>query len=127
MIKPRTLDAATTAATLWLLGLLLALSPRAAHGQSRTWTSASDPSKQFEGELVTSEAGRITVRRTDGTQLTFALDVLSQKDQDYVSEQQASLPTGTENTVYQELSSNLVRGSISPRSEYYIIYAAASF
>lgn len=105
----------------------LVLVPLIAGAQSRTWTSASDPARQFEGELVAAEGDQVTVRRADGTELTFALDVLSGDDREYVDAQRAKLPASSENKVYQELSSNLARGTISPRAEYYILYAAASF
>lgn len=106
---------------------LLAATPLAAATQSRTWTSASDPSRQFEAELVAASEDQVTVRRGDGTEVTFALDVVSQDDQAYVREHREDLPATAENKVYQELSSNMARGTVSARAEYYILYAAASF
>ncbi len=109
------------------LPLLLAAAPPVAHAESRTWTSASDPTRQFEGQLVAASDDKVTVRRADGQDVTFSLDVLSEQDRAYVEDHRGDLPAPAENKVYQELSSNMARGTVSAGAEYYILYAAASF
>jgi len=107
------------------LAITLAQSP--VQAEIRTWTSANDPTKQFEGELVAASGEKITVLRADGSELTFLLGFVSGEDQAYVKEHAANLAPPVENLVYKELSSNTSRGTISSGAHYYILYAAASF
>ncbi|MEM7699813.1 MAG: hypothetical protein AAF236_15570 [Verrucomicrobiota bacterium] len=75
--------------TIGFLILSLALSVSA---ESRTWTSA-DGSKTFEGELrsYNPDSKQVEVI-TGGRRLTFSADVLSEADQTYLAEQEASKP-----------------------------------
>jgi len=109
-----------------ILALVLG-SATVAFGEMRTWTSASDASKQFQAELVAADANQITVVREDGHEMTFPLTVISPADQKFVAENSADLKPLAENKVHQELSSVLGKGSVSASAQYYILYTAASF
>jgi outer membrane protein assembly factor BamB len=65
--------------TLTLLAFLCLLHSAAA----RTWTSA-DAARTFEAELTGFKDGKVTVRRSDGKILKFAIDLLSEADQKFV-------------------------------------------
>ena len=52
---------------------------------ARTWTSA-DGQNTFEGDLVSSTATEVTVKRSNKN-ITFTLDKLSEADQAYVREE----------------------------------------
>lgn len=64
-----------TAAILSFLGFALTC-----HAEIRTWTDASGQHK-IEAELVGVQAGKVTLKRADGTVLTLALNQLSAPDQ----------------------------------------------
>ena len=59
-------------------------------GEPRTWTSAADASKTFEAEFVSESAGKVTVRKSNGQQMTFTLDKLSEADQAWIAETKAA-------------------------------------
>lgn len=62
-------------ATVSFLGLALAC-----HAEIRTWTDASGQHK-IEAELVGVQAGKVTLKRADGTTITLGLNQLSAPDQ----------------------------------------------
>ena len=113
--------------TITLIALGLAASASFSFAELRTWTSASDASKQFKAELIAASDTQITVRREDGQEMTFPLSVVTKADQDFVAAARPNLAPIAENKVHKELSSSMGRGTVSSGAEYYIIYAAASF
>lgn len=64
-----------TAAILSFLGLALVC-----HAEIRTWTDASGQHK-IEAELVGVQAGKVTLKRADGTVITLTVNQLSAADQ----------------------------------------------
>lgn len=70
--------------TLPLLCFLCLLHPAAA----RTWTSA-DGARTFEADLTAFEGGKVTVKRSDGKVMKFAIGLLSEADQEFVRNAQA--------------------------------------
>ena len=76
--------------TIPITALLLALAT-GAFAESRTWTSADDASKTFEGELVSFAKGSVTIKRKDGKPLTVPDTKLSQADRDFVAAEQEKL------------------------------------
>lgn len=79
-----------TMKTIPLTALLLAMATGAL-AEIRTWTSADDASKTFEGELVSAAKGSITIKRKDGKSLTVPEIKLSQADRDFVAAGQEKL------------------------------------
>jgi len=69
------------------LATFLACGAIIAVAQARTWTNASDPSKTFEGELVSYDeaAGNVTVKMK-GREMTFKQELLSEVDIAYAKE-----------------------------------------
>jgi hypothetical protein len=69
------------------LATFLACGVFIAVAQARTWTNASDPSKTFEGELVSYDeaAGNVTVKMK-GREMTFKQELLSEADIAYAKE-----------------------------------------
>lgn len=76
--------------TIPITALLLALAT-GAFAEIRTWTSADDASKTFEGELVSAAKGNVTIKRKDGKSLTVLENKLSQADRDFVAAEQEKL------------------------------------
>ncbi len=74
------------------LATFLACSAFIAVAQARTWTNASDPSKTFEGELVAYDeaTGKVTVK-TNGREMTFKQELLSEADIAYAKENGSKL------------------------------------
>jgi hypothetical protein len=64
-----------TAAILSFLGLALVC-----HAEIRTWTDASGQHK-IEAELVGVQAGKVTLKRANGTVITLTVNQLSAADQ----------------------------------------------
>ncbi len=56
---------------------------------SRTWSDASESFK-VDAVFVSSVDGKVTLRRTDGREVTVSLDRLSDEDQKYVNQLQAA-------------------------------------
>jgi len=56
---------------------------------AREWTSA-DGSRTFQGELISFENDKVTVRRSDGKQLVFAIGLLSEADQKFINSGEAT-------------------------------------
>ncbi len=50
---------------------------------AREWTSA-DGSRTFQGELISFKDGKVKVRRSDGKNLVFSIELLSESDQQFV-------------------------------------------
>jgi len=98
-----------------------------AFAESRVWTSASDPTKTFKGELVAATTDKVTVAKDGGAESTFPLSVLSKADQEFVAANRAKLAARPVNKVHKDLSANLARGSVSRSADYYILYFAASY
>ena len=67
------------------IAALLALFLAAPLSPARKWTSANG-ARSFEADLIDSKDGKVTVRRSDGRTLTFALDLLSKADREFVAE-----------------------------------------
>jgi len=121
--KPcRAVTAAIAAAAAITTGIL---APEA-RAEPRTWTSASDASRTFEGELVAVSGSTVTVTMKDGSEKTFDLSVLSKADQDWVAANGSKLPPRVANAVADELRANLSRGTVAGGAEYYILYFASS-
>jgi len=53
----------------------------------RTWTSADDASKQFEGTLVETKGDQVTIKHSNGKLMTFAQTKLSADDQKFIASQ----------------------------------------
>lgn len=64
-------------------------------GHARTWTSA-DGSKTFEGDFVSCDDTSVTVKRGI-KEMTFKLDLLSEKDQKWAKEEGAKIAAAEEN------------------------------
>ncbi|MEN8773042.1 MAG: hypothetical protein ABF379_01125 [Akkermansiaceae bacterium] len=75
----------TTIASLMLAGF----------GHARTWTSA-DGSKTFEGDFVSCDDTSVTVKRGI-KEMTFKLDLLSEKDQKWAKGEAAKIAVAEEN------------------------------
>ena len=116
-------------ASTFLIGALsLLISAAGLQAETRTWTSAADPSKTFDGELVGVDGANISVKRSDGQVMTFPLTVVSAADQAYVKEKQESLPKPADRgPVAREISGALAgnQGSLAT-AEYFIIWCAAN-
>jgi hypothetical protein len=78
------------------LATLLACGAFIAVAQARTWTNASDPTKTFEGELVSYDeaAGNVTVKMK-GRDMTFKQELLSEADIAYAKENGPKLAATT--------------------------------
>ena len=76
--------------TIPITALLLALAT-GAFAELRTWTSADDASKTFEGDLVSAAKGSIVIKTKAGKTLTVAETKLSQADRDFVAAEQEKL------------------------------------
>ncbi len=63
---------------------------------AREWTSA-DGSRTFRGELISFENDKVTVRRSDGKTLIFAINLLSESDQKFVNSGEAKATGNTGN------------------------------
>lgn len=76
------------------LATFLACGVFIAVAQARTWTNASDPSKTFEGELVSYDeaTGKVTVKM-NGREMTFKQELLSEADIAYTKENGPKLAT----------------------------------
>jgi len=53
----------------------------------RTWTSAEDATKQFQGTLVEAKGGQVTIKQANNKVVTFAQTKLSDGDQKYLADQ----------------------------------------
>src|SRR5204863_4982668 len=78
--------------TIPITALLLAMAT-GAFAEVRTWTSADDASKTFEGELVSAAKASVVIKRKDGKSLTVPETKLSQADRDFVAAEQEKLAT----------------------------------
>ena len=76
--------------TIPITALLLALAT-GAFAEVRTWTSADDASKTFEGELVSAAKGSVVIKTKAGKSLTVPETKLSQADRDFVAAEQEKL------------------------------------
>ena len=96
----------------------------------RDWTSA-DGSRTFQGTLIGIQGSMITVKRADGTDISFEVGLVSEADQKYVTENSAKVGAPpapkVENPVAKEMAGNLAGGTVSSGADYYILYFAASF
>lgn len=94
------------------LATFLACGAFIAVAQARTWTNASDPSKTFEGELVSYDeaAGNVTVKMK-GREMTFKQELLSEADIAYAKENGPKL-AATGKVVAAAGGSAKVKGSI---------------
>ncbi len=63
-----------------LSGLLLA-------DELRTWTSADDPTRQFQGALIEVKGDQVSIKQSTGRTVTFAKSKLSGDDQKYIAAQ----------------------------------------
>ncbi len=95
------------------LATLLACGAFIAVAQARTWTNASDPSKTFEGELVSYDeaAGNVTVKMK-GREMTFKQELLSEADIAYAKENGPKLAATTKSGVAAAGGGTKVKGSI---------------
>ncbi len=106
---------------------------------ARTWTSA-DGSKTFEGDYVSKEASKVTVKMKSGETMTFPISKLSEADQAFVTEQKESAVSGTkmantEQPIYSQVSkylrkfskSSYKKAELATVPEYYILYFSASW
>ena len=59
-----------------LLAILIVTHTITASLSAREWTSA-DGSRTFQGEFISFADGKVTVRRSDGKNLVFAIGLLS--------------------------------------------------
>ena len=112
-----------------LCTLILAAAAGGLRAETRTWTSAADPTKTFEAELVAVSATEITVKRTDGQSMTFPLAVVSAADQAYAKEKAASLPSPDEaagGPVPREIAGAVTGGGSIGTADYFIIWCAAN-
>lgn len=110
-------------------------------GEARTWTSAADASKTFEGEFVSESAGKVTVRKENGQQMTFPLDKLSEADQTWVAEtkaaatraeklKSAAVPAGILGKLVRLDGKRLKKYDLEADKgipEYYVVYYSASW
>lgn len=117
----------------------LAVSHAAAAGESRTWTSAEDASKTFEGEFVSLEGDKVTVKKGD-KELSFPLSMLSEADVAYIEEAVAEAKKAeklADAKLTKAIKGKLVRldGKRLKRydlladktPEYYLVYYSASW
>src|SRR6478736_4822747 len=72
---------------LLTLSLLFAALTVAARAEFRTWSSADDASKNFEGEFISANKDSVAIKRKDGKQITLPLTKLCQADRDFISKQ----------------------------------------
>ncbi len=112
---------------------------------ARTWTS-SDGSKTFEAELRSydSAAGTVSVVNDKGQLVRFSASMLSEADQAFLKEQEATKPSMAEDpsaslasqVVGQKISKAKLhkldgrryrRAEIEKAPEYYILYYSASW
>lgn len=73
-----------------LVALLMAAGLPGTTALGRTWTSADDSTKTFEGDLIEAADGKVTVRMANGRTLTFSLDKLSAADQEFIETEMAA-------------------------------------
>jgi outer membrane protein assembly factor BamB len=79
-----------------LSAILIAALTIPASLSAREWTSA-DGSRTFQGELISFANGKVTVRRSDGKSLVFAIALLSEDDQQFVKSGQSKAAEGAGN------------------------------
>ncbi len=65
-----------------LLGLLMVFS--VLYSEMRTWTSASDSTNTFKGELIKSEGGSVQIKNPQGKIFSLKLEQLSQVDRYWI-------------------------------------------
>ena len=123
--------------TLITLG---ALSLLPATLNARTWTSSSDTSKTFNGDLKSydSETKQVTIIHSNGRPVTLPLDKLSTDDQTFIQENApkennlASLQDQTVGKAIEKKLSQLQNGKVKKAElefapEYYLLYFSASW
>ena len=109
---------------------------------ARTWTS-SDGEKTFEGDLkeFNDASGKVTVL-TNGKQLAFNIDALSEDDKTFLTEWKAESekPSSVEILAEQKVGKQLTdtvlsrldgtrfkKASLEKAPEYYLLYFSASW
>lgn len=112
--------------------------------QARKWTSADDATKTFEAEFVESADGKVTVKRKNGRNMTFALEKLSKGDQEFVAKQieakkaaaeadklkDAPLPKALSGKLVKRSGSSVKKYDLSSQGavpKYYLMYYSASW
>jgi hypothetical protein len=60
--------------------------------EMRTWTSAADATKSFEGQMVSLSGQTITIKKTDGSTISAELSKFSQADIDFAMAQPPADP-----------------------------------
>jgi methyltransferase-like protein len=125
-----------------LLSLIAVLGSITSSLHARTWTSA-DGAKTFEGKYLSSTATTVKVLK-NGKSLTVNLDMFSEADQKWVTEEAARLEAEKnkpeeaeieETPVSKLLEGNVKRfdekkykkATLTKNPEYYIIYFTASW
>ncbi|CAN5282828.1 hypothetical protein BH23VER1_BH23VER1_00890 [soil metagenome] len=123
--------------------LLLALGLAALPAEARTWTSADDPTKTFDGDFVSQQGESVSVKMANGRTTTVPLAKLSEADREFVAEAAARAEMQEklkDAAVPSELRSKLVKLSESGKRlarydmeaergipEYYLFYYSASW
>jgi hypothetical protein len=64
-----------------LIGLLALIGTSVA--EVRTWTSAADATKTFQGEMTALNGDSVTIKRPDGQSIKAALSKFSKEDQEF--------------------------------------------
>ena len=85
----------------FLFALLIASLIITANLSAREWTSA-DGSRTFQGELTGFQDGKVKVRRSDGKSLVFAIELLSESDQQFIKTNQLVIAKKDEDSTLAE-------------------------
>ncbi|MFN0127819.1 MAG: thioredoxin-like domain-containing protein [Verrucomicrobiales bacterium] len=108
--------------------------------EARTWTSADDASKKFQGTFVEAKGDQVTIKHSNGKTMTFAKTKLSAEDQKYIDSQAAAKSKAAETQTSpmalalkgrtlaldgKKLKKNDFLATKNP--EYYLLYWGASW
>ena len=130
-----------------ILSLALAAFCAVSYAEVRKWTSADDPSKNFEGEMTAAKGEVVTIKMKSGQVTTVPLAKLSQEDKDYVAAQakakegEAAAAEAAEKLKTSEMGKALTGKAVildgkklkkhdifaTKAPEYYLLYFAASW
>ena len=84
--------------------------------EARTWTSAKDPSKTIEGELVSSDGTNVEIKLANGQTIKTTLSFFSKADQDFVAAQANPKP-GTAPAVATPAPATAAKTAAPPKPE----------
>lgn len=135
---------------IYFLSSLLAIGLLPTSLSARTWTSSEDPTKTFNGKLKKYDdvSKKVTIIRTNGSSTSFSIEKLSEEDQKWIIESEASKSENDGNVDLEKLKEafeanpltknfyskltqlnkkKLKKANLKFEPEYYLLYFSASW